>query len=129
MDKVDFMLYAVFEYIEPDMEDYGLMHVHKIKKTIDATNRFQLGVHIDDVDIQDVFPDPIAHVKLNNPVNVMAHDMRRDPDEGIPGFKLMKNHEDIDSVMSVLPERPCIHEVWAWFGAVSWVRFSPSFLR
>lgn len=115
MGKVDYMLYAVFEYIEPDMEDYGLMHVHKIKKTIDAANRFQLGVHIDDVKIQDVFPEPIAHVKLKNPVKVLAHDMRRDPDDGVPGFKLMKNHEDIDSLMSVLPERPCIHEVWAWF--------------
>lgn len=113
--KVDYMLYAVFEYLEPDMEDYGTMHIHKLKKEIYAKNRFQLGVHIDDVDIQDVFPDPIVHVRLKNPVKVLAHDMRRDPDDGMHGFMLMKNHEDIDSVMSVLPERPCIHEVWAWF--------------
>lgn len=79
---VDYMLYAVFEYFEPYMEDFGVLHIHKNKKEIDAANRFQLGPHIDDMNIQDVFPAPIAYAQLNEPVKVMAHDMRTDPDEG-----------------------------------------------
>lgn len=109
------MLYAVFEYLELDMEDYGTMHIHKIKKDVDAANRFQLGIHVDDVETTDVLPDPKKHVQLKSPVKILARDMRRDPDDGLPGFVLMKGSQDIDSVMEVLPERPCIHEVWAWY--------------
>ena len=114
--KKDYMLFCVFEKLWPDMVSPHTLSLHPIAKNFNGDGRYDLGVHVDEVDIlANVADDPLPHVLLRQKVHMLWGDMRRDPDVGISGFALKKNHEDIDSLTEVLPQSDSVQEVWSWF--------------
>lgn len=113
--KKDYMLFAVFEKLWPGMEK-PQCQLHCIHKGVDNAKRFDVGVHVDEIDEQnEIVDNPLPYVKLNNPVEMMWGKMYRDPDQGVEGFLLKKEHEDIDSVTDVLPITQSVQKVWCWF--------------
>lgn len=113
---IDYMLFCVFEKLWPDMVSPNEMHQHLIGKDFNGDGRYNIGVHVDEEDIAaEVVDDPIPHVHLKNKVEMLWGDMRRDPDPGVHGFLLKKDHYDIDSVTEMLPESQSVHQAWAWF--------------
>ena len=114
--KIDYMLFCVFEKLWPDMVSPQTLSLHPLAKNFNGDGRYDLGVHVDEVDIlANVADDPLPHVLLRQKVHMLWGDMRRDPDVGISGFALKKNHEDIDSLTEVLPQSDSVQEVWSWF--------------
>lgn len=112
----DYMLYCVFEKLWPDMVIPSPLHQHLIGKNFNGDGRYNIGVHVDEEDIAaEVVDDPLPHVHLMGKVEMLWGDMRRDPDPGVQGFLLKKNHYDIDSVTDMLPESQSVHQTWAWF--------------
>ena len=112
----DYMLLAIFEKLWPDMQNLCAVAIHKIHKGVDGAGRFNVGVHVDEVDIQvNVEDDPLPHVRLHNPVDMLWGDIHRDPDQGVAGFRLKKDHEDLDSITTLLPQTQSVQEVWGWF--------------
>lgn len=112
----DYMLMAVFEKLWADMENPNATAIHKIHKGVGGAGRFNLGVHVDELDIQaDVVDNPLPHVRLQNPVEMLWGDMHRDPDRGVGGFRLKKGHEELDSITEILPQTHSVQEVWGWF--------------
>ena len=113
---IDYMLFCVFEKLWPDMVSPNAMHQHIIGKDFNGDGRYNIGVHVDEEDVAaEVVDDPIPHVHLKNKVEMLWGDMRRDPDPGVHGFLLKKDHYDIDSVTDMLPESQSVHQTWAWF--------------
>ena len=99
----DYMLLAIFEKLWPDMQNLCAVAIHKIHKGVDGAGRFNVGVHVDEVDIQvNVEDDPLPHVRLHTPVDMLWGDIHRDPDQGVAGFRLKKDHEDLDSITTLL---------------------------
>lgn len=112
----DYMLLAIFEKLWPDMQNLCAVAIHKIHKGVDGAGRFNVGVHVDEVDIQvNVEDDPLPHVRLHTPVDMLWGDIHRDPDQGVAGFRLKKDHEDLDSITTLLPQTESVQEVWGWF--------------
>lgn len=113
---VDYMLFCVFEKLWPDMMSPTPLHQHLIGKAFNGEDRYNIGVHVDEEDIAaEVVDDPLPHVHLKAKVEIVWGDMRRDPDPGVKGFLLKKDHYDIDSVTDMLPESQSVHQTWAWF--------------
>lgn len=113
---IDFMLFCVFEKLWPDMVSHYPLHQHMIGKNFNGDGRYNIGVHIDEEDIDgEVVDNPLPHVHLKDKVEMLWGDMRRDPDLDIQGFMLKKHHYDIDSVTDMLPEAQSVHQTWAWF--------------
>lgn len=113
---IDYMLFCVFEKLWPDMVCPNPLHQHRIGKDFNGDGRYNIGVHIDEEDLTDeVVDDPIPHVRLKDKIKILWGDMQRDPDPGIQGFLLKKDHYDIDSVTDLLPETQSVHQTWAWF--------------
>lgn len=113
---IDYMLYCVFEKLWPDMVSPQPLHQHQIGKDFNGDGRYNIGIHVDEEDISvEVLDDPIPHVHLKDKVTMLWGDMRRDPDPGVQGFLLKKDHYDIDSVTDMLPESQSVHQTWAWF--------------
>lgn len=113
---IDYMLFCVFEKLWPDMVSPNSPHQHLIGKKFNGDRRYNIGVHIDEEDIADeVVDDPLPHVHLTEKVEMLWGDMRRDPDPGIHGFLLKKDHYDIDSITDMLPESQSVYQTWAWF--------------
>ena len=112
----DYMLFCVFEKLWSDMISPKPLHQHPIGKDFNGDGRYNIGVHVDEVDIAVVVvDDPLPHVHLTGKVDMLWGDMRRDPDPGVQGFLLKKDHYDIDSVTDMLPESQSVHQTWAWF--------------
>lgn len=113
---IDYMLFCVFEKLWPDMVSPVPLHQHILGKDFNGDGRYNVGVHIDEEDLNDeVVDNPLPYVCLKDKVKMLWGDMRRDPDLGIQGFLLKKNHYDIDSVTDLLPETQSVHQTWAWF--------------
>lgn len=113
---IDYMLFCVFEKLWPDMVSPKPLHYHPKGKNFNNDGRFDICVHVDEEIITaDVADNPLPHVKLVNKVEMLWGDMRRDPDAGINGFAIKREHADIDSVTEVLPRTESVQEVWAWF--------------
>lgn len=113
---IDYMLFCVFEKLWADMISPKPLHQHPIGKDFNGDGRYNIGVHVDEVDIAaEVADDPLPHVRLTGKVDMLWGDMRRDPDPGVQGFLLKKDHYDIDSVTDMLPESQSAHQTWAWF--------------
>lgn len=113
---IDYMLFCVLEKLWPDMVSPTPLHQHPIGKDFNGDGRYNIGVHIDEVDIAaNVLDDPMPHVHLTGKVEMLWGDMRRDPDPGVQGFLLKKGHYDIDSVAEMLPESQSVIQTWAWF--------------
>ena len=111
----DYMLFCVFEKLWPDMQSAQSAALHKTK-SIDTAKHFDVGVHVDEVTInENVVDDPLPHVKLIKSVEMLWGKMNRDPDWGIDGFLLKNGHNDIDSVTELLPQTQSIQQVWGWF--------------
>lgn len=113
---IDYMLFCVFEKLWPDMVSPIPLHYHPLGKNFNDDGRFDICAHVDEVDMtESVENDPLPHVKLEGPVNMLWGDMRRDPDAGNSGFLLRKDHYDIDSVTDLLPISQSVQQTWAWF--------------
>ena len=114
--KKDYMLFCVFEKLWPDMVTPSPLHMHPKGKDFNNDGRFDICVHVDEVDITaNVEDDPLPHVVLQGKVEMLWGDMRRDPDSGNHGFMLKKGSFDIDSVTDMLPESQSVQQTWAWF--------------
>ena len=115
--NIDYMLFCVFEKLWPDMVSPKPLHSHPKYKNFNNDNRFDVCVHVDEIDITtDVSNDPFPYVELlGKKVDILWGEMRRDPDLGINGFALKKGHKDIDSLTDVLPQADSVQEVWSWF--------------
>lgn len=114
--KRDYMLFCVFEKLWPDMILPSPLHSHPKGKDFNDDGRFDICVHIDEINIDaNVEEDPLPHVRLQNPVEMVWGDMRRDPDPGCCGFMLKKGDYDIDSVTEMLPQSQSVQQTWAWF--------------
>lgn len=114
--KNDYMLFCVFEKLWPDMVLPSPLHSHPKGKDFNDDGRFDICVHIDEIDIDaNVEEDPLPHVRLRDPVEMVWGDMRRDPDSGCGGFMLKKGDYDIDSVTEMLPKSQSVQQTWAWF--------------
>lgn len=113
---IDYMLFCVLEKLWPDMVSPKPLHFHLLGKDFNGDGRYNIGVHVDEEDIAaEVVDNPLPHVHLTGNVEMLWGDMRRDPDTGVQGFLLKKDHYDIDSVMDMLPESQSVHQTWAWF--------------
>ena len=114
--KKDYMLFCVFEKLWPDMVTPSPQHMHPKGKDFNNDGRFDICVHVDEVDITANVEDaPLPHVVLQGKVEMLWGDMRRDPDPGNHGFMLKKGSFDIDSVTDMLPESQSVQQTWAWF--------------
>lgn len=114
--KIDYMLFCVFERLWPDMISPNSYHKHPKGKNFNNDNRFDICVHVDEINIEDnVEENPLPHVTLMGPVQMLWGDMRRDPDFGNQGFIIKKGHYDIDSVADMLTESKSVQQIWAWF--------------
>lgn len=110
------MLFCVFEKLWPDMVQPSPLHSHPKGKDFNDDGRFDICVHIDEIDIDaNVEDDPLPYVWLKSSVEILWGDMKRDPDPGCSGFMLKKGDYDIDSVTEMLPQSKSVQQTWAWF--------------
>lgn len=116
LSKRDYMLFCVFEKLWPDMVQPSPLHSHPKGKDFNDDGRFDICVHIDEIDIDaNVEDDPLPYVWLKSSVEILWGDMKRDPDPGCSGFMLKKGDYDIDSVTEMLPQSKSVQQTWAWF--------------
>lgn len=120
---VDYMLFCVFEKLWPDMASPNPLHSHPKGRNFNKDGRFDICVHVDEIDTTDnIEDDPLPHIMLENKVEMLLGDMRRDPDPGVRGFMLKKDHYDIGMLTEMFPESQSVQEIWAWFDLQSKMR-------